>query len=570
MIASTHINPHNRKFIKIFCDYLVSTGTLDKAAVARAIAAQTQSGERIDLVLPRLGLLTESEMSLILARHLDLPVFTRKDMPQTPVVAAQLKPQFLKANLLIPLEITQGKLILATADPFASQKVEMISYMLDKEVQLGVISQSDFFWAFNELYQQSEVVEVGFASNDVSENDIQRLRDLASEAPTIKLVNELLDDAIEHRASDVHIEPFEDTLRVRYRIDGQLVTLRVLPATKSSAVVSRIKVIAKLDIAERRMPHDGRAKISLRGSEIDLRVSTIPTIYGESVVIRILNKGATELDFQSLGFSFDLRSQFAAAFEASNGIVLVTGPTGSGKTTTLYATMSALNEVRRKIISVEDPVEYNLSGINQIQIQPAIGLDFASVLRSILRQDPDVIMVGEIRDLETAKIAVQASLTGHMVLSTVHTNDAISSIPRLLDLGIESFLLASTLRAVIAQRLVRKLCISCASPDPSVTAQFAAIAKLANVKVPDEFIPLGSVGCERCRNTGFFGRTTILEFLEINDKIQKLIRSQAGESEIEHVALKNGMRMLVQDGLDKVIAGETSLSEILDTVQVQK
>jgi general secretion pathway protein E len=388
------------------------------------------------------------------------------------------------------------------------------------------------------------------------------LKDLASEAPVIRLVNLIISHALERRASDIHIEPFENQLIVRYRIDGVLHETESPPRRLSAAVISRIKIMANLDIAERRLPQDGRIKLRIQGKEIDLRVSTVPTMHGESVVMRILDKGGVALDFKSLGFDDDNLKAFIDVLMQPHGIILVTGPTGSGKTTTLYTALDQLNNPDVKILTVEDPVEYQMPGINQIQVKPQINLTFANALRSIVRQDPDVIMIGEIRDLETAQIAVQSALTGHMVLSTVHTNDAASTVNRLLDMGVEDYLLTSTVNGILAQRLVRTLCIHCRKPYhalPEVVEQMGLKRYTAEAQVT-LYHP---VGCEHCGSTGYRGRICILEMLPISDAIRSLIMRHATSGEIRAQGVKDGMQTMYENGLGKSVQGITTIEEVL-------
>jgi general secretion pathway protein E len=382
----------------------------------------------------------------------------------------------------------------------------------------------------------------------------------------IRLVNQLIARAVETHASDVHVEPFPDRLRVRYRYDGVLHEVEAPPARLQAAVISRIKIMARLDIAERRLPQDGRIKLTVRGHEIDFRVSTIPSLHGEKVVLRVLDRTAVEFDYEKLGLPADIRQGLERALELPNGMVLVTGPTGSGKTTTLYTGLLKLNTVARNVVTVEDPIEYQLSGINQIQVKPQIGLNFASLLRSILRQDPDVIMIGEIRDLETAQIAVQAALTGHLVLSTVHTNSAAATITRLRDMGLEDYLMTATLKAVLAQRLVRRLCPECKAAEaaPEALIERFDMTRLAPAKAIALYHP---VGCPACRGTGFRGRRAIAELLVPTRAIDRLIFEGAGDTAIEQAAVGDGMRPIFDSGLLAVIEGDTTIEEVVRCIR---
>jgi general secretion pathway protein E len=384
----------------------------------------------------------------------------------------------------------------------------------------------------------------------------------------IRLVNLIITRAIELRASDIHFEPFEEQFRVRYRIDGVLHDVESPPKRLQAAIVSRVKIMAKLNIAERRLPQDGRIMLRVKGKEIDFRVSSIPTIYGESIVLRILDKSSIVLDIEKLGFPEDTMDGFKELIQRPHGIILVTGPTGSGKTTTLYCALEKINSPDKKIITVEDPVEYQLRGINQIQVKPAIGLTFANSLRSIVRQDPDVILIGEIRDAETAEIAIHSALTGHLVLTTLHTNDAPSAITRLIDMGTEDYLLSSTVIGILAQRLVRVACPFCQepySPSPAVMKEMKlSSADLAGLKISEV------KGCEKCSNTGYWGRTGIFEFLRMTDDVQRLILGKKDSNIIKEAARKHGLRTLREDGWLKVKQGITTISEVLRVTQVEE
>ncbi|HEX7339329.1 MAG TPA: ATPase, T2SS/T4P/T4SS family, partial [Rhodanobacteraceae bacterium] len=397
------------------------------------------------------------------------------------------------------------------------------------------------------------------------EDDVEHLRDLASEAPVIRLVNLIIQRAVEARASDVHIEPFESRLKVRYRIDGVLEEVEAPPASSTAAVISRVKIMARLNIAERRLPQDGRIQLRVQGKELDLRVSTVPTSFGESVVMRILDRESVVFDFARLGFTGAFEKQFIDVLERPNGILLVTGPTGSGKTTTLYTALSRVNTDKVKIITVEDPVEYQLEGINQIQAKPSIGLDFSNALRSIMRQDPDVIMIGEMRDLETCRIAIQSALTGHLVLSTLHTNSAAGGVTRLLDMGVEDYLLGSTINGILAQRLVRRL-----DPETAVAYEAPAevIAQFELEKYTDARpIRLYKPGTSEANPTGYHGRQAILEFLVMTDELRRLVMQHADAGDIERAARASGMRTMYEDGIAKALAGVTTLEEVLRVTQ---
>ena len=398
------------------------------------------------------------------------------------------------------------------------------------------------------------------------EDDAERLKDLASEAPVIRLVNQIAARAVETGASDIHIEPFEDTLRIRYRYDGVLQEAENPPVRMAAAIVSRIKIMARLDIAERRLPQDGRIRLAVRGQDVDFRVSTVASMYGETVVLRVLDRGAVQFDWNKLGLAPAVVQRLGSALELPNGIVLVTGPTGSGKTTTLYTGLLALNTIARKIVTIEDPVEYQLRGINQIQVRPQIGLTFANLLRTILRHDPDVIMVGEIRDLETAQIAVQSALTGHLVLSTLHTNSAAATITRLRDMGLEDYLISAVLRGILAQRLVRRLCMDCRRPAEAP----ASLVERFGLDPDGHGRPVmlwHPVGCPSCRGTGFRGRQAIAEFLIPDQAIERLIFARADHNEIERAAIAGGMVPMFRAGIVAALEGSTTIEEVVRSIQ---
>jgi general secretion pathway protein E len=564
--------PRDAGFAQAFSDLLIDKDLLDPAAVGRARRAADAASERFDLVLVKLGLISEADLCLAYATYCGLPLIEPADLPARPVLADRLQLSFLKTNRILPISFDDQRVLIATADPFVDEAAKAISYMLDVRVDLAVIAPAEIERALRTLYQDAapemhaeETDGIAIAGNDGSEFDVERLRDIANEAPVIRLVNQIVARAVERGASDVHIEPGRDAVAVRYRIDGFLQQERLVPATLRAALTTRMKIMAKLDIAERRLPQDGRIKTVVRGVEIDIRVSTLPTVFGESVVMRILDRTRVELDFTKLGLDGRTQECLRRLMALPNGIILVTGPTGSGKTTTLYTALKDLNRPELKLFTVEDPIEYQLSGINQIQVQPQIGLDFPTALRSILRQDPDIVMIGEIRDLETARIAIQAALTGHLVFSTLHTNSAIAAITRLIDIGLERYLLASTIAGVMAQRLVRRLCPACSRPH-SDSERVHGKLKMAISGNPavDWSHSRAPVGCEACGNTGYSGRTTISELLVVDDAIRETIgRRSQDQRAIEQIAREAGFHTLYEDGVVKVGAGETSLEEVL-------
>ncbi len=494
------------------------------------------------------------------------------ELPKVPLVLDGLSSRFIRENRIIPLELKNNIFKVLMADPERSEVIDALRVAMAAEVQVYGGDEKAIEEYIARYYGQDSqdinkiienIDEATFEYTYDDGEDVGHLKDLAAEAPIIKLVNILIARALESRASDIHIEPFEDELIVRYRIDGVLHNVETAPKKLQAAIVSRIKIMAKLNIAERRLPQDGRIRIKVGQKEIDLRVSTIPVLHGESIVMRILDKEDIVIDLDRLGFPLEMLTQFHKLIQKPNGIVLVTGPTGSGKTTTLYGALDKINSPDRKIITVEDPVEYQLKGINQIQTKPAIGLNFADALRHIVRQDPDVIMIGEIRDLETAEIAVQSALTGHMVFSTLHTNDAPSAITRLMDIGVESFLLSSTIRGILAQRLVRVICPHCREKDPSAVSR----EEMAPFAIgPNDDLYRGK-GCEKCTFTGYFGRIGVFELLVIDDDLRRLILRKADANELRQRAIENGMTTLFQDGSAKIRSGITTLNEVFRVTQ---
>jgi general secretion pathway protein E len=556
---------------------LVARGVADPRAVERGRRMAAESGRRFDIVLVQLGLATERDVAEAAADLLGTELLAPGRYPASlPEPAAALPVRFLRQARALPIGEEGETLLVALADPLDPFTAPAIAAATGRRVRVLVAVPVELEAALNRLCpeqaQAADAAEEGGGSGGA--DDAERLRDLASEAPVIRLVNQLIARAVETQASDIHIEPFEDALRVRYRYDGVLHEAESPPAALAAAVTSRIKIMAKLDIAERRLPQDGRIRLPVRGQDIDLRVSTLPSLHGETVVLRVLDRSATIFDYARLGLSPRVAEQFRAALGLPNGIVLVTGPTGSGKTTTLYTGLLGLNAVTRKVVTIEDPIEYQLRGINQVQVKPQIGLSFATLLRSILRQDPDVIMVGEIRDLETAQIAVQAALTGHLVLSTVHTNSAAATVSRLRDMGLEDYLLAAVLRGVLAQRLVRLLCTACRRAVPAAPELAARLRRdQALPAASDQEEPLllwHAVGCPQCRQTGYRGRQAIAEFLVPNPEIEHLIFSRADHAAIERAAVKAGMTTMFQAGVEAALAGLTTLEEVGRSIRAEE
>ena len=509
---------------------MTERGLVASETLARASLVQEESGERLEAVLTRLGLVSEQALAEAIASASGLRLARAEDFPSEAVAAGLLSPRFLREAKAVPLAQGAHGVEAAFVDPLEPYYVNAIAYALEQPVTPLVARAGDVEAALDRLYGPAAVDAAPDGEDEADEGDLERLKDLASDAPVVRAVNGLIARATEQRASDIHVEPSEDGLKIRFRVDGALKDQELLPAGMKAAFVSRIKVLANLNIAERRLPQDGRMRLAVRGHEIDLRVATSPCIHGESVVLRLLDRSHLSLDFVSLGFDDIIMPMFLEMLGRPHGIVLVAGPTGSGKTTTLYAALAALNTPERKILTIEDPIEYRLGGVVQTQVSPQIGLSFAAALRSFLRQDPDVMMVGEIRDLETAQISVQAALTGHTILSTLHTNSASAAVTRLLDMGMEPFLLTSTLNAVLAQRLVRRLCQVCRSAYPASARELLSVG-LAPVE--GEAVGLWKpVGCSACGHTGFKGRLAILELLPVGDETarQVLARAEARET----------------------------------------
>ena len=522
------------------------------------------------------GLLTEDEIRSHLEEFYGVPFATKEDYPQELILVNNLSIQFMKESKFIPARLVDKELTVIMSNPLDFYTIDAIRLATNYDIRVLAGRETDVLWAIDQYYgsgvtSMEKIIEDMESIPDYQaedEENVDHLRDMASEGPVIRLVNLIITRAIETRASDIHFEPFEDQFRVRYRIDGVLHDVESPPKRLQAAIVSRVKIMAKLNIAERRLPQDGRIMLRVKGKEIDFRVSSVPTIHGESIVLRILDKSSIVLDIEKLGFPEDTLQGFGELIERPHGIILVTGPTGSGKTTTLYCVLQKINSPEKKIITVEDPVEYQLKGVNQIQVKPSIGLTFANSLRSIVRQDPDVILIGEIRDAETAEIAIHSALTGHLVLSTLHTNDAPSAITRLIDMGMEDFLLSSTIIGILAQRLVRVACPHCRepySPDAAVLREMKVDAgNLADLNI------IEAKGCENCSNTGYWGRAGIFEFLHVTDDIQRLILEKRDSNVIKEAARKNGMRTLREDGWLKVRKGWTTISEVIRVTQEEE
>src|SRR3984957_11499580 len=542
-------------------DLVLERGLVPAETLNRARTVQAETGERLDAVLTRLGLISEAALAHAIAGATGLKLVGSDDFPKEPVEPEAISPRFLRDAKAIPLRSNDREVEIAFVDPLDPFTPTALAFALGRKVVARVARASDLEAALDRLYGAPEQGERDASDDEAGEADLERLKDLASDAPIVLAVNNLITRAAEARASDIHIEPTEDSIQIRFRVDGILREQEPLPGQLKSAFISRIKVMSNLNIAERRLPQDGRLRLAVRGQEIDFRVATSPTIHGEMVVLRILDRSNLALEFEKLGFDEELLVRYRRVLAQPHGILLVTGPTGSGKTTTLYASLATLNTAERKILTIEDPIEYRLAGINQTQVKPQIGLDFAAALRSFLRQDPDVMMVGEIRDLETAQVAIQSALTGHMILSTLHTNSAAASVTRLLDMGVEPFLITSTLNAVLAQRLVRRLCPQCRTT--TVLSREAIVSLGLDAATMDGMQFYKPHGCRACSNTGFRGRIALFELLEMDDEISRLILIRAEAREVQRAAVSAGMRTMLADGIAKAQAGLTTVEEIL-------
>ena len=544
---------------------LVKQGIISPDDLKRVNRLQDEQHTSFVRLVVELGFVSEDDLLPVLSEHLSIPYLSLKEFPSTSLSASRLisTVEFLKLAKIAPLKVDGEELQVATTDPTDLNRFHAIEIATGLKVRPFLAKEKDILARIgvdSDDGASADAASGGSGTQEFGamgdEEDVEYLRDMASEVPVIRIVNQMISRALESRASDIHIEPYESELKVRYRIDGILHDMESPPRQMKSAIISRFKILAQLNIAERRLPQDGRFKIKIAGKDVDLRISTVPTLYGESVVIRLLERSSIFADLDLLGFPEAILQKFSATINKPHGMVLVTGPTGSGKTTTLYGALQKINDPGKKIITVEDPVEYQLGGINQIQVKPQIGLTFANGLRSIVRQDPDIIMIGEIRDYETAEIAVQAALTGHLVLSTLHTNDSAGAISRLLEMGVQDYLLASSLLGVLAQRLVRRLCMNCRKEVP-----FEAKKVEGWVDPPDTVWEPG--GCESCSGTGYTGRIGIYELLRISPAVSKLIVERSDSGSIRNFALTEGLTLLKQDGWQKARDGVTTIEEVL-------
>lgn len=547
---------------------LLDSGKITEETLEEIKRNDFHRGKYLGKVLVDHGYIHSQVLLETLSHELGFPYLQAADFPNDalPVPGLEVSEVFLKEKLVLPLKMEADSLTLAAFDPFDWETFENLKVSLGKEVKINLSSQEDILEGIENYYGKGHSVMGRMVSNIQDQEETatdlestEHIRDMASEAPVIRLVNHIVNQAIDMGASDIHLEPFADDLILRYRIDGMLYEHEAPPKRLNSAIVTRIKIMAHLDIAERRLPQDGRIQIKSQGKDIDIRVSTLPTLFGESLVMRILDRSNIVVHLEHLGFPKRELELYQKLIHKPYGQILVTGPTGSGKTTTLYGSLEKINTSEKKIITIEDPVEYQLRGVNQVHVKPQIDLTFANGLRSIVRQDPDVIMVGEIRDSETADVAIQSALTGHLVFSTIHTNDAAGAITRLQEMGIESFLISSALLGVLAQRLVRIICKEC---QESCSIDSSALQEMG---IKDTEPPTGfkGKGCDHCNQTGYRGRTGIYELLVIDDDIRQLILAHASSQEIRERAIQLGMITLRQDGWSKVLDGITTVDEII-------
>ena len=539
-------------------EMLVARKQITGEDLERALELQKDRGDKLGKILVDLGFIAMRDVLAALSEQLSVPLVSLEGPPPVIPEAEGLSPRFLRQFRCIPVGMRDSTLELAMADPLDFETIATVRSFTGLKVSTALAAEQEILDAIDRYYGESAQQDTDFASTEVTANeDLEHLRDLASEAPVIRLVNTMIAQAVEKRASDIHLEPFEKEFRIRFRVDGVLHSQEPPAKELKAALISRVKLMAKLNIAERRLPQDGRIKVKALGHEVDLRVSTLPTLYGESVVMRLLDRSAGDFyDLHNLGFDDRMLERIAYYTTLPHGIFLVTGPTGSGKSTTLYSALKRINQTDKKIITIEDPVEYQMDGINQIHVNPQIGLTFAAGLRHIVRQDPDVIMVGEIRDRETADIAIRAALTGHFVYSTLHTNDAPSAITRLTDMGVENYLMCSSLVSVLAQRLVRVICQFCKVPAGDVTTPSG------------EVIPSWrGEGCERCFGTGYTGRVGIFELMEMNEELRKLIMANEDASVLTAATRRHGMRTLREDGWEKVRLGVSTSTEVMRVTQ---
>ncbi len=551
-------------------EILLQRSLLQSDELEKALTIQKERPGKLGRILVELGYLTERDVLAALSDQLSIPIITGHELPAISPEVEGISVRFMRQFRFIPLGVENSTVKLAMADPLDSETIAAVRLYTHKKVQVLLGSEVEILGALNRFYPDEEETDSGETQIEQSDSeaaeDLENLRDMASETPVIRLVNHIIAMAVERGASDIHLEPIEKEFRVRYRLDGVLHPVESPSRESQAAVISRVKLMAKLNIAERRLPQDGRIQLKILGRDVDLRVSTLPTLHGESVVMRLLDRSESErYTLEGLGFPEYLLQRMEHFSSLPHGIFLVTGPTGSGKSTTLYSVLKRMNIQERKIITIEDPVEYQINGVSQIHVNPQIGLTFASGLRHIVRQDPDVIMVGEIRDRETAEIAIRAALTGHLVLSTLHTNDAPSAVTRLTDMGIENYLLTSSIVAVLAQRLVRVVCKQCRREE---MASPEWVRSMGMEITEDKCKVYRGAGCESCSHTGFRGRVGIFELMELDDEVRKMVMAGSDAIDLARAARSKGMRTLVEDGWQKVRNGITTPEELIRVTQI--
>ncbi len=553
-------------------ELLVQKALLSEEQLRRAKEEAESTGTRVGYQMTKLGFIEEAELAEAVSNQYGVPMITLDDFQVDSEVIALVPEDVAQKHTILPVNRAGSTLIIATSDPSNIFAMDDVKFLTGYNVEVVVAAEESIRRAIDKYYDRSASIDEvmsGFDDDDFEvvageeSVDVEELGQAAEDAPVVKLVNLILTDAVKKIASDIHIEPYEKDFRVRYRIDGLLYEVMKPPRKLKNPLTSRVKIMADLDIAERRLPQDGRIKLKMgRNQEMDYRVSVLPTLFGEKIVLRLLDKSTLQLDMTKLGFEEEQLSYFTNSIHQPFGMVLVTGPTGSGKTTTLYSALSELNTKSENISTAEDPVEFNLTGINQVQMKEDIGLNFAAALRAFLRQDPDIIMVGEIRDFETAEIAIKAALTGHMVLSTLHTNDAPSTINRLLNMGIEPFLVSSSVNCVIAQRLARKICEDCVEEDPEVIPAALEHAGMTSEEAA-RCEPHKGTGCGNCSDTGFRGRIAVYEVMVLHDTLREFVLNGASAAEIKREAIRTGMCSLRRSALNKVLEGTTTLGEVL-------
>ncbi len=555
-------------------ELLLETGLLDEEGLTRALAEQRSKRGKLGEVIVGLGLSTEPEIAQALSLQLGIPTIDLKNTPVEPQAVELIQEKVARKHLIIPVAIDHRDLQIAMADPLSFEAFEDVRFASGFTIKPFIAPRSDILWAIDQHYHlgsslstivqdivDERQVELVHDSPEMEGKDLDDLRKKSEAAPVIRMVNLIVAEAVDHGASDIHVEPTKTALQIRHRVDGLLRKTMDLPKWVQGAVVSRIKIMARMDIAEKRLPQDGRIGVRVGGRSLDLRVSTVPANYGEKVVIRILDSANANIPLESIGFSPGEMAKMEEIISRPQGIVLITGPTGSGKTTTLYGILNRIKSVEENITTIEDPIEYELPGINQVAVQEKIGLDFAVMLRAMLRQDPDIIMVGEMRDLDTTTIAVQAALTGHLVLSTIHTNSSVATVTRLRDLGVPSYMIASTIVGIVAQRLVRRICPNCRVKADIPDREGARLGVPADVSV------FRGAGCPECGGTGYKGRTGIYEILTFTQPVRDLVAGNATENEIRQAAVARGMVTLRRSALEKVISGITTIDEVRRVVE---